>query len=366
MKKVFRIALVIAFVGLFVGTMVFIYQKSQKEEVVYETNKPFVTDITKKIVATGSIVPEKEVDIKPKISGLLDKIYIEPGDQVKRGQSIAKVTIIPNMVSLNEAESRLRKAKITLTNAKNEYDRNAPLAKDGIITDEEFQKYSLEYKNAEEEHASAKDNVSLIKKGVKQSTQKETNTLISSTIDGMVLDVPIKEGSSVIESNNFNEGTTVAQIADVSKMVFKGVVDESDVNKLSEDMPIRLTVGAIEGKIFNAKISFIAPKGTDVDGTVQFDIEATVELREDAFIRVGYSANADVIIEEKTNVLAINEGLLQFDDKGAFVELQKGSAQVFEKVYVKTGLSDGINVEVLSGIDSTSNIKKWDVKTSYK
>ena len=366
MKKALRIALVIAFAGLFVGTMYFIYKKSQKVEVVYETNKPFVTDITKKIVATGSIVPEKEVDIKPKISGLLQEIYVEAGEIVKRGQKIAKVSIIPNMVSLNTAESRLRKAKINLKNAKNEYDRNEPLAKEGIITDEEFQRYSLDYKNAVEELDAAEDNVSLIKKGVRENTKGQTNTIIRSTIDGMVLDVPVKEGSSVIESNNFNDGTTVAQIADVSKMIFEGVVDESDVNKLQLGMPIRLTVGAIEGVQFDAQISFIAPKGKDVDGSVQFDIEASVALREDAFIRVGYSANADVIIEEVKNVLSINEGLLQFDDEGAFVEVQEGNQQVFKKMYVKTGLSDGINVQVLSGVDSTTKIKKWDIETSYK
>ena len=211
----------------------------------------------------------------------------------------------------------------------------------------------------------AKDNVSLIKKGVARGTKSQTNTLIRSTIDGMVLDVPLKEGSSVIESNTFNDGTTVAQVADVTKMIFEGVVDESDVNKLKIGMPIRLTIGAIEGKEFEANITFISPKGKDVQGAVQFDIKANVKLRKDAFIRVGYSANADIIIEEQKSAFAINEGLLQFDEGGVFVEIENNLPQEFKKVHLKTGLSDGINVQILSGIDSTARIKQWDLDTSY-
>lgn len=366
MKRIIRISLLIVFLGLFIGTMYFIYDKSKKEDIVYETHQPFKTDITRKIVATGTIVPEKEVAITPKVSGLLNEIYVEAGDIVKKGQAIAKVTIVPNMVNLNSAESRVRKAKIALENSKKELDRNKPLFDSEIITDEEFENYRLNFSNAEEELKAAEDNLLLIKKGVTQGNRNQTNTIIRSTIAGMVLDVPLKEGSSVIESNTFNEGTIVAQVADVSKMVFEGVVDESDVNKLKLDMPIRLTIAAIENKTFDAKITFIAPKSKENEGAIQFDIKAAVALRDDAFIRVGYSANADIIIEEQKNVMAINEGLLQFDDEGSFVELETKEAQKFEKVYVKTGLSDGINIEVLTGLDTNSRIKQWDVETSYE
>ena len=365
MKKVLRIGLLIVFLGLFLGTLVFIYRKSQKEDVVYKIHQPFRTDIVQKIVATGTIVPEKEVDITPKISGVLQEIFVEPGDEVKKGDVIAKIQVVPNMVNLNSAESRVRKSEISLDDATREYERNKPLLEAEIITEVEFNQFKLAYSNAIEELRAAKDNLLLIRNGVTRGTESRTNTLIRSTIDGMVLDIPLKEGSSVIESNNFNNGTVVAQVADIRKMIFEGVVDESDVNKLKAGMPIRLTIGAIEGKVFDAVITYIAPKGKEEQGAVQFDVKATVSLREDAFIRVGYSANADIIIEEKKNVLAINEGLLQFDDNGSFVELETDKEQKFEKVYVETGLSDGINVQIVKGLGEDAMVKQWDLETTY-
>lgn len=364
MKKIIRTFALLLFAFLFIGTIVFIYQKSKKKEVIFSMEKAFHTDITRKIVATGKVVPEKEVEIKPKVSGLLSEIYVQAGDYVKEGQAIAKITIIPNMVSLNEAESRKKRALIKLDDAKKEIERNQPLFESKIISEEEFQRYQTALKNAEVELKASKDNLSLIKKGVASGTA--TNTIIRSTIDGMVLELPLKEGNSVIESNTFNAGTTVASIADVTKMIFEGVIDESDVNKLKLDMPMKLTIGAIEDARFDAKLTFIAPKGKEDQGAIQFDIKAAVELQEDQFIRAGYSANANIIIEQVKNVMAINEGLLQFDDKGSYVEISRNGKQIFEKVYVETGLSDGINVQILSGIDSTSQIKKWDNETVFR
>lgn len=363
MKKVVRVLALLLFVLLFVGTIFFIYNKSKTVAVVYETESAFKTDITRKIVATGTIVPEKEVAVKAQVSGLLSEIYVEAGDYVKKGEAIAKIAIVPNMISLNEAESRVRRSKIQLENAKQDFDRNKELFEGKIITDEEFQRYQVALKSAEEEVAAATDNVSLIKKGVAQG--KSGNTIIRSTIDGMVLAIPLKEGNSVIESNTFNDGTTVASVADVSKMIFEGVIDESDVNKLKMGMPMRLTIGAIENESFDANITFISPKGVEDQGAIQFDIKGTVKLKEGVFIRAGYSANANIIIEEVKDVLSINEGLLQFDDQGTFVEIEGQKPQEFDKVYLETGLSDGINIQVLNGIDESSKIKKWDVQTSY-
>ena len=366
MKNIFRTLALVTFALLFVGTIVFIYQKSRKKEVVYSLEKSFVTDITRKIVATGKVVPEKEVAITPKVSGLLSKIFVEAGDYIKAGQPIAQISIVPNMVSLNEAESRKKRAVIALSDAKKELERNKPLFKADILTEEEFDRYETALKNADVELTAAKDNLSLIKKGITTGAKGETNTIIRSTIDGMILELPLKEGNSVIESNTFNNGTTVAIVADVSKMIFEGVIDESDVNKLKLGMPMELTIGAIEGEQFNANITFVAPKGKEDQGSIQFDIKAAVELKEGVFIRAGYSANANIIIEQVKQAMAINEGLLQFDDQGRFVEVAKNGKQDFEKVYVKTGLSDGINVEIISGINNTSQIKKWDNPEVFK
>ena len=364
MKPFFRTAIFILLFLVLLATLVFIYKRSQKKPVIYETHTISKNNIVRKVVATGSVVPEKQIEITPKISGVIESINVEAGDMVSKGDILARIAIVPNMINQNAAESRVRQAEINLDDAQREYERNKKLVENDVISEVEFQQFKLRYNSALEEVQAAKDNLLLIKKGVTQKTKSQTNTLIRSTINGMVLDVPIKEGTSVIESNNFNNGTIVAEIADMSKMIFEGVVDESEVDKLKLNMPIRLTVGAIENKEFKANITYISPKGSEVDGSIQFDIKATVELLDDAFIRAGYSANANIIIDERKDVWVINEGLLQFDEKGAFVEVEIAE-QVFEKRYIKTGLSDGINAEILSGIDENDNIKQWDVSTTY-
>ncbi len=364
MKPFFRTAIFILLFLVLLATLVFIYKRSQKKPVIYETHTISKSDIVRKVVATGSVVPEKQIEITPKISGVIESINVEAGDMVSKGDILARIAIVPNMINQNAAESRVRQAEINLDDSQREYERNKKLVENDVISEVEFQQFKLRYNSALEEVQAAKDNLLLIKKGVTQKTKSQTNTLIRSTINGMVLDVPIKEGTSVIESNNFNNGTIVAEIADMSKMIFEGVVDESEVDKLKLNMPIRLTVGAIENKEFKANITYISPKGSEVDGSIQFDIKATVELLDDAFIRAGYSANANIIIDERKDVWVINEGLLQFDEKGAFVEVEIAE-QVFEKRYIKTGLSDGINAEILSGIDENDNIKQWDVSTTY-
>ena len=359
MKNVIRIIFGLILVGIFVWTLMFLYNKSQKRPVMYDTESPFVTNIIKKAVATGSVVPRKEVEIKPQVSGIIEKIYVEAGQKIEKGDLVAKVKIIPNMVTLNNAESRVNKAKIVFNDAQRNLNRNKKLFEDEVIAEATFQKIQLEYENAKEDLEFAKNNVQLIREGVTKKLGTATNTLIRSTISGMVLDVPVKEGNSVIESNNFNAGTTIASIADMNQMIFEGKVDESEVGKVKPDMDLLLTIGAIEEEKFTAKLEYISPKGVEEEGAIQFEIKAAMELKEDHFIRAGYSANADIVLESKDSVLAIHESLLQFNSDTPYVEVETKPMK-FEKRYIEVGLSDGINIEVLSGLDTTDKIKVWN------
>ncbi|NOZ45314.1 MAG: efflux RND transporter periplasmic adaptor subunit [Chlorobi bacterium] len=358
MKKVFRVLIILIILTVFVGTVYYLYNKSKKKPVVYETEKPFVTDIIKKTVATGSIVPRKEIEIKPQVSGIIQNIYVEPGQIVKKGDLIAKIKVIPNMINLNNAESRVTKAKISINDAKKIYDRQIKLFNDGVIAEVEFQQYDVAYNNAKAELEAAENNLQLIREGVSKNSGEITNTLIRSTIDGMVLDVPVEIGNSVIESNNFNAGTTIASVANMGEMIFEGKVDETEVGKIKEGMPLVLSVGAIENTTFNAILEYISPKGIEENGAIQFEIKANVELKKDYFIRAGYSANADIVLERKDSVLAIKESLIQFakNEDSAYVEIET-APQTFEKKYIELGLSDGINIEILKGIEPDSKIK---------
>ena len=359
MKKVFRIVIIIVVAGIFIWTIYFLYKKSETKPVVYNTETPFVTDIIKKTVATGSIVPRKEILIKPRVSGIIEKIYVEPGQIIKEGDLIARVRIIPDLVSLNNAESRLSRAQLTFDNAKMDLERNRKLLNNGVISPADFQQVELSYKTAGEELEAARNNLQLIREGATRKSSGASNTLIRSTIQGMILDVPVEEGNSVIESNTFNEGTTIASVADMSEMIFMGKVDESEVGKVKEGMDLIITVGAIENQKFDATLEYIAPKGVEENGAIQFEIKAAMNLKPEHFIRAGYSANADIVLDRRDSVLAIKESLLQFEKDSAFVEVENGN-QSFVKKYVGLGLSDGINIEVKSGIDKESKIKNWN------
>ncbi len=358
MKKFFRILIVIIFVVAIVGTMFFLYQKSKKKPVIYETKTPFVTNVVKKTVATGSIVPRKEIEIKPRVSGIVEEIFIEPGDYVKSGDLIARVKIIPDMERLNAAESRVNRAKINYEQTKIEYDRQKKVYDQGVIPEADFQKYRLEFRTAQEELDAAENNLQLIKEGVTRKSGQVTNTLIRSTIAGMVLDVPIEEGNSVIEANTFNAGTTIASVADMGEMIFKGKVDETEVGKIKTGMDLILSIGAIEDEQFDAELEYIAPKGVEENGAIQFEIKADVKLKKNNFIRAGYSANADIVLERKDSVMVIPESLMKFEKNSdsAYVEVET-QPQQFEKRYITTGLSDGINIEVLSGVTKEDKIK---------
>lgn len=359
MKTFFKFIFGLIILGVFAGTLFFLYNKSKQKPVVYRTAAPVVTTIVKKAVATGSIVPRKEIEIKPQVSGVVHEVYADAGQVVKAGDLIAKVEIIPDLVTLNMAESRLKVAKIKVADAKKNCDRRRKLFKKGIISETEFQKYEVASDSANEELTAARTNLQLIKKGIAKSMGAATNTLIRSTIDGMVLDVPVEEGNFVIETNNFNSGTTIATVADMGEMIFEGKVDESEVGKIRIGMDLILTVGAIENQTFDAALEYIAPKGVEEKGAIQFEIKAKIKLKPDTFLRAGYSANADIVLERRDNVLAVPESLLQFEEDKPFVEVMT-SPQVFARKSIQVGLSDGINIEVVSGIDKDDKIKIWN------
>ena len=356
MKKFFKIFGLTLLAVVFVGTFVFLYKKSQAKPDVFEIQKPLVTNIIKKTVATGSVVPRKEIEIKPQVSGILEELFIEAGKKIKMGDVIARVKIIPDMVTLNGAESRVNRAKLNLDDARIDFDRQTELYSKQVISKEEMQKAKLTFNSAKEESEAAENNLELIRKGVTKNSATTTNTLIRSTIEGMVLDVPVKEGFSVIQANNFNAGTTIAIIADMGDMIFQGKVDETEVGKIKEGMNIELTIGAIESEKFNAILKYVAPKGLVDNGAIQFDIKADVKLKEGQFIRSGYSANANIVLEKRDSVLAIPEGMIKFEKDSAFVEVES-LPQKFEKRFVKTGISDGINMEILSGITKADRLK---------
>ncbi len=357
MKKFFRILGIVILIGIFGGTIYFLYTKSKKAPELYETKNPFVSNIIRKTVATGSVVPRKEIEIVPQVSGIIDELYIVAGDFVKKDQVIAKIKIIPDMVNLNNAENRLNRAKLSFDDAKIDYDRQLKLYDQKVISYEEYKKAKVGYDSSKEELSAAENNLDLIKNGVTKKAQTATNTLVRSTVNGMVLDVPVKEGNSVIQSNTFNNGTAIATVADMKDMIFKGKVDETEVGKIKEGMNIELEIGAIEKDKFSAILEYIAPKGKEENGAIQFEIKANVVLKENQFIRAGYSANANIVLEKKDSVLVIPEGLLKFEKDSSYVEIETGTNQIFEKRMVKTGISDGINIEITKGLTKKDKVK---------
>lgn len=441
MKKFIRILAIVLFILMFFGTLVFLYVKSRPRTAPVKTVSPVKMDIVKKTVLTGSIVARREVEIKAQLSGIVDEIMVEAGDSVKKGQVLARLLLVPNLVHVNDAEARLNKARIALEDANKTFERvkrryqasikggslltqkqspnliklhlaekdlnQAKLnlqdaqdtyARDKVLrakqiipessfqttllqlskareeydktetyyrmvraetvdsTEEEYQKAEIERKQALQELATAQSNLQLIQEGVTPSTREKSNTLIRATIDGSVLEVPVKEGSLVVETSTQSPGTTIAIVADMRDMIFEGNVDETEVDKLHQGMPLILTIGAIENRSFEAQIEHIAPKGTEISGTIQFGLRAKVVLEENYFVRSGYSATADIVLEMRKNVMAIEEGNLIFEGDGVFVEVETGP-QKFEKRNIQTGLSDGIHIEVLSGLAAGDRIK---------
>lgn len=357
MKKFFKILLIVLFVAGFFATFYYLFNKGKSEPVVYTTEQAFVSSIVKKTVATGSVVPRNEIEIKPQLSGIISELYVEAGQQIKHGDLIAKIKVIPNMTNLNNAENRVNRAKIALDNAQKDFNRNKPLYEQKVISQQDYQRFSVALDNAKEELSAAQDNLQIVRDGVSSKSGKTSNTLVRSTIAGTVLDVPVEVGNSVIEANNFNAGTTIAFVADMDKMVFEGKVDESEVGKLKLGMDLILTLGAIEDKKLPAKLEYISPKGVDEQGAIQFEIKAAIVNKKEVFIRAGYSANADIVLDKKDSILVISESLLQFDEqKKPFVEIETGDQQ-YEKRYVTLGISDGLFVEIVDGVTAEDKIK---------
>ena len=359
MKKILKIAGIVVLVGVFGWTLVFLYQKSQEKPVVFETKTPFITNVVKKTVATGAVVPRREIEIKPQVSGIIEQIYVEAGTMIRAGDLVARVRIIPDMLQLTNAESRMRRAELNLDNAKREYERRRDLFNKQVIAETEFNEYKLAWETAREELDASEDNLQLIRNGVSKRAGKATNTLIRSTVDGMVLDVPVEVGNSVIESNTFNAGTSIAIVADMGEMIFEGKIDETEVGKIKEGMELLLTVGAIEDKEFKAILEYIAPKGVEENGAIQFEIRASVTLSDSVFIRAGYSANAAIVLDKRDSVLVIPESLIQFENDTPYVEVET-EPQTFERRDIKLGLSDGINVEILNGLGKEDKVKIWE------
>lgn len=355
MKKLFPVVLVTCILGAFAWTLLFLYQKSQAKPAVARVESPAKTDIVKKTVATGAIVPRKEVAIKSRVAGIVEELRVQPGETIAVDTLIARIKIVPDMLTLSRAESAVDTARIAVKNAEREMGRNQDLYGKGVVADTEFQKFRLDLELRNRELEGAENDLQLIRVGASRRSGQVSN-LVRSTVAGTVLDVPVKEGESVIESNTFNAGTTIASIADMSDLVFLGKVDESEVGKLREGMDLEIRIGALESKVLKGKLEYISPKGATNEGTIQFEIRAAMRPEKGLLIRAGYSANADIVLDRRQGVLAISEKLLQFDDGKPFVEVEV-SPQKFEKRKVKVGLSDGNKIEMLEGVDANAKIK---------
>lgn len=341
----------------------FFIKSNSKSAITYEVQKPFYTSIERKSVATGKVVPDEEVEIKPQISGIIEKILLKEGDKVNAGDLIAKIKVVPNEQSLNQASGRVRNAEVALNNVRIEYDRNKQLFDRDVISSQDFNQLQLQFDQAKLELENARNDYQIIRLG-STGGSASANTNIRATVTGTILEIPVEEGDQVIQSNNFNDGTTIATIADLGKMIFEGKVDEAEVAKLKVGMPLKISLGAVEGSELEAKLKFIAPKGVEETGAVQFKIEGDVTNKDSVFIRAGYSANASMILERKDSILAIPEALLQFDLKTEkpYVEVVVGNVaeQKFERRDIETGISDGVNVEVVSGLTESDQVKQWN------
>ncbi|MBR98897.1 MAG: efflux transporter periplasmic adaptor subunit [Flavobacteriaceae bacterium] len=366
MKKIFRyLGIAILLFGVLFAALYFIKTNS-KSIIEYDTQDPFITSIERKTVVTGKVIPEDEVEIKPQIPGIIEKLYVEEGDLVSNGDLLAKIKVVPNEQALNSAEGRLANSRIILKNAEIDFKRNKALFEKEIISKQDFENSQLRFDQARQDVRNAKSDLQIIRLGSAGGSSL-ANTNIRATVPGTILEIPVKRGDQVIESNSFNAGTTIATIADLKKMIFEGKVDEADVDKLIIGMPLKVNLAAIQGKQMDARLKFIAPKGNEEQGVVQFKIEGDVFLNDSISVRAGYSANASIVLERKDSIMAIAESLLQFDRKTekAYVEVLLGD-QKFERRDVEIGISDGINVEILSGIKMDQKIKVWNKTESKK
>lgn len=375
MKRTKTIIILISIVVVFGVALYYLWQKNQEDPITYTSESPTEETITVKTVATGSIVPKEEILIKPNISGVIEEIFIEAGEYVKQGDLIAQIRVIPNVSNLTSAknsiasnQTALQTAEINFKTQKAIYDRQKALFDKGVISANDFDQVNNTYLQAKQQVeqsrinlTQSRQNYDIIKTGTTSGLGSIAQTQVRATVSGMVLDVPVEVGNQVIEANNFNEGTSIASLADVTKMIFEGKVDESEVGKIKEGLPLEITVGAIEDKKFDATLDYIAPKGVAENGAIQFEIKGSLKKMDSTFIRAGLSANASIILDKAEKVLAIKEALVQYDEKtkAPFVEVEVGD-QKFERKDIELGISDGIFVEVKSGISKEDKIKVWN------
>ncbi|NCC10429.1 MAG: efflux RND transporter periplasmic adaptor subunit [Bacteroidia bacterium] len=363
MKKFFRFFMLAILALILIGTFVFLYQKSKPQTVVYETLKAEVTDLEKTTVATGKVEPRDEILIKPQISGIIEEVYKEAGQSIKQGEVIAKVKVIPELGQLNSAESRVRLSEINFKQSETDFSRIKKLFESKLISREEFEKGEIAFKQAREERQTAKDNLQIIKEGITKNSAAFSSTLIRSTINGLILDIPVKKGNSVIMSNTFNDGTTIATVADMNDLIFRGNIDETEVGRIHEGMPVKLTIGALQKLTFNAVLEYISPKGVENNGANQFEIKAAISAPDSVTIRAGYSANAEIVLQRAKKVIAIPESAIEFKGDSTFVYLLTDSVpeQKFKRQAVTIGMSDGIKVEVKKGLSAKAKVRGAEV-----
>jgi HlyD family secretion protein len=363
MKKYSKLIIAAIIALIFIGTFVFLWQKSQPKEVVYNEFTPQLDSIQKTTIITGKIEPRNEVNVKPQISGIISELYKEPGDRVNAGDVIAKVKVIPDMNQLSSAEMRVRLAEINLKQAQVNFQREENLYNQKLVSADEYDKSKQALDQAKHEKVAAEDALQVVRDGVSKSNASASSTLIRSTISGIILDIPVKVGNSVILSNTFNDGTTIATVANMNDLIFRGNIDETEVGQLVDGMNMKITIGALQDLHFDAALEYISPKAVESNGANQFEIKAAVKLSEDSKIRAGYSANAEIVLAKADKVLSVPESAIEFSGDSTFVYVVKGEgkAKTYERTQVVTGLSDGVNIEIKKGITQKDKVRGPEV-----
>ena len=365
MKKYSKLIIAAIIALIFIGTFVFLWQKSQPKEVVYNEFTPKLDSIQKTTIITGKIEPRNEVNIKPQISGIISELYKEPGDYVNAGDVIAKVKVVPEMGQLSSAEMRVRLAEINLKQAQTDFQREENLFNQKLVSADEFDKIKVALDQAKHEKVAAEDALQVVRDGFSKSNAKASSTLIRSTISGVILDIPVKVGYSVIQVNTMNEGTTIASVANMNNLIFRGNIDETEVGQLVNGMNMKITIGALQDLKFDAALEYVSPKAVESNGANQFEIKAAVKLAEGGKIRSGYSANAEIVLARADKVLSIPESAIEFCGDSTFVYVIKGEGKnkTYDRTYVETGLSDGVNIEIKKGITAKDKVRGPEIIT---
>lgn len=356
MKKFGRILMIILVAFVFIGTFVYLFQRSRPKEISYQELSPEMGAITKSTVVTGKIQPRDEVNVKAQISGIVAELYKQAGDMVAQNEVIAKLKVIPEMSQLSSAQSRVRLSEVNLKQAQTNFDREKKLYEQQLVSAESFEQVSQALQQAKEEHAAAVESLEIVRDGVSSSNKSGSSTLVRSSVAGLILDIPVKVGNTVINSNTFNDGTTIATVADMEDLIFDGNIDETEVGRLHVGLPVSISVGALQDLHFDAILEYISPKATESGGTNLFEIKATVKVPSDVTIRSGYSANAEIVLQSAENVLMVPESAIQFEGDKTFVYVLKADG-TYEERPVETGLSDGVNIEIKSGLSSGEKVR---------